>query len=136
MDTSRGATARVGFAVDRSGHGIVYARLVADGRMSVLRASFRVQPDSESALRSGFAAIAAIGLHLRKRTDCLELQVDDAALVAALTQHGELPVALLLPYVRARCALNAFAGCRVRVSTGPNDLAARALAEVSMRVAA
>lgn len=130
------ASVRLGYAADAAGNGIVYAR-VGNRNPRILRAKFRAPASDDDRRNVGFAAVRAIAPALRKQhlTD-VELQVDDAGLIADLTQRRELPATLLLPYVRARCALNSFKACELAESTGPNDLAARALAEVSMRIAA
>ena len=126
----------MGYAADADGFGIAYARLVCGTRSRVLRAQFRTERREEDQRAAGFAALVAISPLLRKYASEIELQVDDAALIADLTEHRELPVTLLLAYVHARCALNAFGSARLVASTGPNDLTARAQAEVSMRIAA
>lgn len=127
---------RLGYAADAAGRGVVYARL--NGRQpKIARAGFRVSPSGDDERREvGFAAVRAIVPVLRKQLSEVEIQLDDATIVADLNEHRELPASLFLPYVRARCALNAFKACAVVRGEGPNDLAARALAEVSLRVAA
>ncbi|HTX60010.1 MAG TPA: hypothetical protein VMH02_10085 [Verrucomicrobiae bacterium] len=103
----------------------------------MLRAAFRASPGAEHEPRDvGFAAVRAIAPALRKQIGEMQLQLDDAGLIADLTQRRELPNGLLIPYVRARCALNSFKCCELVQSDGPNDLAARARAEVSLRLAA
>jgi len=135
MERVRKRASRIGYAVGGDGRGVVYARM-GDGHGQVLRAPFRLEQRAVSGREAGFAALCAIVPSLRKHASELDLILDDAELVADLTLHRELPVDLMLPYVRARCALNAFKAVRLRASTAPNDLAARALAEVSMRIAA
>ena len=135
MGTHGRVSARIGYAADADGFGVVYARVGA-ARPRILRAEFRIEPRSEDDRVAGFAAIDAIAPAIRKATAAVELAIDNGALVDDLSERRELPVSLLLPYVRARCALNAFNECRLVASGGANDLAARALAEVSMRVAA
>lgn len=129
------SSVRLGYAADAAGYGIVYAR-VGSRNPRILRAQFRASVGDDDRRDVGFAAVRAIAPALRKHLTEVELHVDDAGLIADLTQRRELPVTLLLPYVRARCALNSFKACELAESTGPNDLTARALAEVSIRIAA
>lgn len=126
MGTPGTAIARIGYAADAAGCGVVYAR-IGQQKPRVVRAQFR---------GSALNAIAAIAPLVRKHNEVVELQLDDEVVVEALNQRRELPGALLMPYIRARCALNTFRSCHVTTGKGPNDLAARARAEVSIRVAA
>jgi hypothetical protein len=73
---------------------------------------------------------------LRSHGSRIAVQLEDAELVADLTQRRTVPVALMLPYVRTRCALNAFASWRLVAGSDASDLSARAAAEVSLSVAA
>ncbi len=135
MANRRSASATIGYAADERGRGIVYARLRVDGKVRVLRRGFHgVRTDDARA--AGFAALAAIVPGLRRISDTIELAIDDADLVADLNARRELPVSLMLPYVRIRCALNSFESCRVTATRAPSDLAARARAEVSTLIAA
>ncbi len=136
MQAESGKASRIGYAVDGDGRGVVYARVGGRRQEQVLRAAFRLEQGTANGRRAGFAALCAIAPSLRKYASEIDLVLDDAELVADLTQRRELPVDLMLSYVRARCALNAFKAIRLRASAAPNDLAARALAEVSMRIAA
>ena len=61
--------------------------------------------------------------------------LDDPALLADVTERTNVPDALVLAYVRLRCALNQFRD--VRFALAPSgDLAQRARAEVALHVAA
>jgi hypothetical protein len=124
----------VGFAADERGHGIVYAR-IRDGRAEqLLRVGYRVRREF-AGHEAGYAALTAVAKTLRKRgLRRVCLAVDDAAVVAALA-GGELPEAMVLPYVRLKCALNGFDDVRVSAME-PGDLAQRARAEVALHPAA
>ncbi len=135
MGAPEASSARVGYAVDEVGDGVVYARLVEpNGRTRVLKSPFHAAAADDRA--TGLAALTAITPRILRCTTAVDVYLDDRELIADLTEHRELPVGALLPYVRARCALNMFKACRLREAPGPNDLTARALAEVSMRIAA
>lgn len=135
MANRRPAYATIGYAADEQGRGIVYARLSAEGKVRVLRAGFS-SPGAGDARAAGFAALSSMIPRLRKMAENIELAIDDAELVDDLNARRELPVPLMLPYVRTRCALNAFTSCRLTATRAPSDLAARARAEVSTLIAA
>lgn len=126
MGETEKAIARIGYAADSGGRGIVYAR-IGRRKPRVVRTRFH---------GNGLGAVAAIAPLIRKQVDAIELQLDDEVLVETLTQRRDVPGGMLMAYVRARCALNAFRGCRLTTGKGPNDLTARARAEVSLRLAA
>ncbi len=127
----------IGYAADDRGRGVVYARLRAAGGERVLRSGFRVERCPGLGEREvGYAALAAIAPRIRKRFAEIGFEIDDAELVEDLTQRRDLPVPLMLPYIRARCALNAFESYTLKRTAGPSDLTARALAEVSLLIAA
>ncbi len=136
MAHRRSALATIGYAADKRGRGVVYARLTVDRRQLVLRAGFSSERREGDSRAAGFAAIAEIAPRLRKIVDHVDLAIDDVELVADLNTRRELPVSLMLPYVRARCALNAFKECRLTATRAPSDLGARARAEVSTLIAA
>lgn len=104
----------------------------------ILRSLFDVERSPGLGGREvGYAALAAIAPLVRKHASEIVFEVDDSELVMDLTQRRELPVPLMLPYVRARCALNSFASYTFTLEAATqNDLEARALAEVSLHVAA
>ncbi len=127
---------RLGYAAGEQGRGVVYARILQADAVSVVRATFRIEAKhSHDSLVLGLEAVGAIAPALRKRVRAVDLHVEDG-LASALTGRREIPAQLFLAYVRARCALNAFARCTVRQGEGERDLVARAIAEVSLRVAA
>jgi hypothetical protein len=137
MQKSDRPSARIGYATSAAGDGIAYARLVEGNRARTLCARFRIRGGTgDDEREAAFAAVCAIAPLLRKHVAEINLHVDDPRLAADLTQHCDLPVPLFLSYVRARCALNAFGSAHLTVAAGPNDLAARARAEVSLLVAA
>lgn len=73
---------------------------------------------------------------LRKHARRIDIELDDAELFADLTQQREIPVALMLPYVRVRCALNGFESWTLGVGMDARDLTARSRAEISLPDAA
>ena len=130
------ATIRVGWAADDRGFGIVYARRSRGGH--VLRGTFHVERGTGLGDREvGYAALATIAakVHEHGVTQAI-FDVDDAQLVADLTERRDLPVPLMLPYVRLRCAMNLFESYDLRFTSTESDLSARALAEVSLHLAA
>ncbi len=138
METRKRQSARVGYATNDDGAGIVYARIVENGRARILRAAFRLSKSDNGGdpRAAGFAALCAIAPLLRRHAADVDVLVDDVHVAENLTHHSELPAGLLLAYVGARCALNTLRSARLLVAAGPNDLAARARAEVSLRIAA
>ncbi|MGA8535350.1 MAG: hypothetical protein WB615_14680 [Candidatus Tumulicola sp.] len=128
------AAAAIGFAADRRGSGVAYARVTAGGE-HLLRVPFhtgRTLPERET----GYAALTAVARTLRERGfGCIRFAVDDAALVEDLAGHAILPDAIVLPYVRLRCALNQLDDFSVHLAA-ESDLAARARAEIALNVAA
>jgi len=134
------AVASVGYAADDRGVGIAYVSLAGLVNAKPLRVPFTVR--RHRALRGrevGYAALAAVAERLLQSHDGpVRLVVDDEALVADLNERRPLPGALTIPYVALRCRLNRFAAAAiVRASSRAiADLRARALAEVSLHVAA
>ncbi len=129
--------AAVGFAAAGPGPGVVYARM-HDAAAQLLRVAFRLQryPGLEGR-EVGYAALAAVAHHLRERgAGRIIFEIDDTHLVRDLNEHREVPPALVLPYVRLGCELNRFESFQVEEGTNGRDLAQRALAEVTMHVAA
>jgi hypothetical protein len=127
----------IGYAADERGRGVVYARLHTPRGARIFRAGFRVERCPGLGEREvGFAALSTIAPLIRKHVGEIAFDIDDADLVEDLTQRRDLPVPLMLPYIRARCALNAFESYALKSAAASNDLAARALAEVSLLAAA
>lgn len=125
----------IGYAADPRGRGVAYARLRRAQRDRVVRCTFSVGRSSDDR-EVGFAALAAMLTLLRPRLPSVVVEIEDADLVADLSQRREIPVPLMLPYVRTRCALNAFESWRLVAGNAAADLSARAAAEVSLSVAA
>jgi hypothetical protein len=128
---------QLGYAADRLGEGIAYARLTTRAGARLVRVAFRVQrftglDDREVA----YAALTAIARMLRERgIERVAFTLADAALVADCSKRRGVPPPLVLPYVRLGCALNRFAGFELQ--TGDDaDLTARARAELAFTTAA
>ena len=128
-----------GFAADAAGNGIAYVRLGENGAGQVLRVPFAVKRFPALLDREiGYAALAAVCGALRRRGIAgVRLTLDDNRLVCDLREHREVPSALTLAYVRARCALNQFREYEIAESAASeSDLTARARSELAIRVAA
>lgn len=123
----------IGYAVSPQGRGLAYARFAGAGGGRVVCCSFSAGPQERGA---GYAALAAMLPVVRRHTAKAAIEIEDAELVAELTTRCGVPVALMLPHVQARCALNALDSWKLIAGDGPRDLSARALAEVSLSVAA
>jgi hypothetical protein len=125
----------VAYAANLRGDGVAYAR-VADG--APLRIPFRVERFPALLEREvGYAALAAVAGALQAqglRAACFG--VPDRRIVEDLADRRSLPLALALPYVRLRCALNALRHADVALVPLEEDLAMRARAEVELAVAA
>jgi hypothetical protein len=125
----------MGYASDSGGHGLVYIRADGAGPQRVARCSFEVmRPHDDREI--GFTALAAMLNLLRRRSSRIAIVLEDGELVADLTRRRDVPVELMLPYIRARCALNAFASWKLSTGNLGADLSARAAAEVSLAAAA
>ena len=125
----------IAFAANPRGAGIAYVR-TADG--SPLRVAFRVERcPALLGHEVGYAALLAVAAVLRsKGVRAVRIGVSDLRVVDDLAERRALPKALALPYVRLRCALNAFARAEVVAVPADEELAARARAEVELAVAA
>jgi hypothetical protein len=139
----RAATAldvRIGYAADEAGRGVAYAVTGSAGDGAVVRVAFTVRrlPGLQGR-EVGYAALRGVARELAAAGHgSVRLLVDDEVLVADVGERRPLPSALTVPYVALRCAMNQFE--RVDVAVVPSaeitDLRTRALAEVSLRVAA
>jgi hypothetical protein len=90
-------------------------------------------------LEQGYAALAAVALHLKGRGFArVRIRVGDARLVADLSGAGSPPRALAMAYVRIRCLLHALGSVRLQSADAieVRDLTARAQAEIRLRAAA
>jgi len=131
--------AATGFAADAHGNGVAYTRLMLRGTPRVLRVPFTLKRYPALLDREvGYAALAAVAGALGRRgIERPRFLVGDTQLVRDLAEHRDVPAALMLAYVRLRCALNQFKEYDIAVSVaGENDLTARAQSEVAMHVAA
>ncbi|HTX59763.1 MAG TPA: hypothetical protein VMH02_08775 [Verrucomicrobiae bacterium] len=127
--------AAVGYAADERGWGVAYARLADGDRL--LRVAFPVRRVDGSEREVGYAALAAVAHALRERqAGAVCLTIADRDLVDDVNGRRDLPEAVVLPYVRLRCALNAFAAVELRTGDQAGDLTQRARAEVALHVAA
>ena len=132
--------ATVGYAANSGGDGVAYVALHGSGPVAAERVAFKVR--RHPALRGrevGYVALREVALKLLgddRRS--VRFIVDDESLAVDLNERRALPGALAMPYVALRCVLNRFSAAEVvhGPSNETGDLRARALAEVSLRVAA
>jgi hypothetical protein len=139
MRTERGpiVEAEVGYAADERGRGIAYARLGSQDEARLLRVTFKAGRAAAEENGAGYAALAAVARELHARgIRRAAFSIDDPQLVDDVNGHRDVPAAIVLPYVRLRCALNQFAGYDLCATAGASDLAQRARAEVALHVAA
>lgn len=127
----------IGFAADERGAGVAYARVRSASGENVVRKSFRVRRSGGLEGREiGYAAVAAVAGALREwGARRVRFLLDDARLVDDVVAHRDVPDAIVLPYVRLRCALNQFDDFRLQVAAD-SDLSQRARAEVALHTAA
>jgi hypothetical protein len=128
---------QLGYAADRLGAGVAYARLTTRTGERLVRVAFRVQraPGLEGR-EVGYAALTAVATMLRERgIERAAYRVPDLELVADCRDHRDVPPPLQLPYVRLGCALNRFAAYDIQAGSDP-DLDARARAEAAFHSAA
>jgi hypothetical protein len=118
----------LGYAADERGRGVALVRIRRDRKDEILRLAFRVTGAGES----GYAALAVALPLVRKRAERVVLEISDEELVAELTRQREIPPPFVMPYVRTRCALNAFTSWILRTGEGARDLDARAIAELTL----
>jgi hypothetical protein len=134
------AEVRVGFAADANGAGIAYAVVDVEGRESLLRIPFRMRRAAALQGREvAYGALRAVASAVRERfAGPVDFHLNDESLAADLDQRRTLPTSLTIPYVALRCAFNRFANVTVASNRTAEigDLTARAVAEVSLNVAA
>ena len=128
---------QLGYAADRLGEGITYARLTTRTGERLVRVAFRVQRfDGLGGREIGYAALTALATMLRERgIDRIAFSLGDTELVADCNERRDVPPPLVLPYVRLRCALNRYAAYALDAGGDP-DLEARARAELVLHPAA
>lgn len=126
--------AHLGYAADRNGRGVAYIRLAS----RVARVPFRVKRFAGLDAREvGYAALtAAADLLHERRFAAVAFHVGDDQLIDDITQHRDVPLPLVLPYVRLRCSLNRFGSFVLDRSSDAEDLTQRARAEVALHEAA
>lgn len=128
--------AAVGCAADERGYGVAYARVAVPARRHLLRVPFRVEAAADRERAVAYAALTAVARTLRSRGVArVRFLVADGALLGDLQGRRSVPDALVLPYVRLRCALNQFDDA-VFAPDETGDLTQRARAEVALSVAA
>ena len=134
------ADVAVGYAADQHGHGVVYAAINSGSAARIVRLTFSAAPlPALDGLENGYAALAAVGAHLKARGfGRLRIRVGDSRVVADLNGAGSPPKALTMAYVRTRCVLHGLGAVRLETAEPIEirDLAARARAEVGLNVAA
>jgi hypothetical protein len=128
---------QLGYAADRLGEGIAYARLTTRAGERLVRVAFRVQrfPGLDEREISYAALTAVAGMLCERGLTRASFVLADAELVADCTAHRDVPPPLVLPYVRLRCALNRFAAYELHAGADP-DLEGRARAELVLHTAA
>ncbi len=129
--------AQLGYAADRYGHGVAYARLTTRAGERLVRAAFRIArfPGLDGR-EVAYGALTAIAAMLSARgIDRVRFLLPDESLIADRREHRPLPPPIELPYVRLGCALNRFAAFDLQAGED-RDLSARAVAEVELHTAA
>jgi hypothetical protein len=133
--TGRALDATLGYAADDRGRGIAYARLRDDGGEHLLRVGFRLRA-GYVAREVAYGALTSVARILRRRgVTNVRFVLDDEQLVADVSEHGALSAAIVLPYVRLKCALNQFEACSLATAQ-PVDLTQRARAEIALNFVA
>jgi hypothetical protein len=123
----------IGYAADAAGSGVAYASLAGG---DVMRLPFRIARRSLLERTVAYAALVTVARALRKRgTGRVHFLLPDARFVEEVSTRCELPEALALPYVRLRCALNAFDAYEIH-GGATDELMQRARAEVALNLAA
>jgi len=128
---------QLGYAADREGNGIAYARLTTRAGARLVRVAFRVQRfEGLEGREIGYAALTAVAALLRERgLESVAFALADGELVTDCSAHRDVPPPLVLPYVRLRCALNRFKEYALHHGADP-DLEGRARAELVLLSAA
>jgi hypothetical protein len=128
----------VGYAADRKGNGISYARLRSSSGDRLLRVRFRVQRFAGVDEREiGYAAMTALASYLRDRGIArVMFSLNDSRLIEDVQLRRDVPPPITLPYIRLGCALNRFESYDLRLSQDGEDLTQRAAAELTLHHAA
>jgi hypothetical protein len=127
----------VGYAANDRGRGIAYLRAHTESGGRLARVPFRVRRvTSAQGHEVGYGALRAVLRALREwGVRRVRLAVEDAQLVEEVAGRRDIPSPIVLPYVRLRCALNAFDEAAVVFGAEP-DLTQRARAEAALQTAA
>jgi hypothetical protein len=138
--TRPAADVAVGYAADERGHGIVFAAISTGNASRIVRLAFTAAPlPALEGLENGYAALAAVGAHLKSRGfGRVRIRTGDVRVVADLNGTGSPPKALTMSYVKTRCILHGLGLVRLEAAEPVEirDLAARAQAEVRLHAAA
>jgi hypothetical protein len=129
--------AQLGYAADPRGNGVAYVRLTSRTGERLVRVAFRVQRFAGLDGREvGYAALTVVADLLRSHgVERVEFSVPDVHLVADVNEHRDVPVPIVLPYVRLGCSLNPLR--EFTIAHGEDrDLSQRALSEVALQPAA
>lgn len=127
--------AAVGYAADEAGNGVAYARVRSFDANQLFRVGFRVKHKRCDAA-IGYAALTTVARGLLKRgARDVRFVLGEPALAHEIATGRGVEERLVLPYVRLRCILNAFAKFEVHQGA-TDDLTHRARAEVALNVAA
>jgi len=128
--------AAIGCAADSRGDGVAYVRVAGATTEHLLRVPFHAERGDSGDRAAAYAALTAVARALHERNvGRVRFLLDDPALLADVTERNNVPDALVLAYVRLRCALNQFRDVRFELAPS-GDLAQRARAEVALHVAA
>jgi hypothetical protein len=126
----------VGYAAGPAGGGVAYAALSGAQGREVVRLPFRIVRRALGERAVAYAALVTVARALCKRgVTRAHFVMPDRQFVKDVTTRCDLPEALVLPYVRLRCALNAFRDVEIAIGT-TDELMQRAGAEVALNVAA
>jgi hypothetical protein len=129
----------VGFA-ERDGRGIAYAVGGSGGRGPAVRVGFACRPLPALLGRDvAYAALAAVAEELLRRgVSNVRFRIDDERLPQDIAERRAMPNALIVPYVRLRCALNRFHEAVVEPADDDiaRDASARARADAWLNLAA
>jgi hypothetical protein len=127
----------VGYAAGPAGGGVAYAALCGREGREVVRLPFRIARQTSLVGRAvAYAALVTVARALSKRgVTRVHFVMPESQFVEEVTTRRDVPEALVLPYVRLRCALNAFHDVTIAAGTS-DELMQRAGAEVALNVAA
>jgi hypothetical protein len=126
----------IAYAANLRGAGVAYAAIA--GEDEPRRIAFQLERFPALLGREiGYAALIAVAAALRAEGfRAVRLGIPDERVIEDLEYRRQLPQALALSYVQLKCRLNMFSRVDVIVANPPDDLAARARAEVELAIAA